>query len=111
MCYALNVFASFCFFLLDTVLLLTYKLQAMKKKRSDEKAIAAWKASRSVMTFNSERLTEIREKKRMTMSELALRLKVPVSCISRWESGKAKPRWANLEALALALDIDSEELA
>lgn len=108
-CYAVNLFAWFCFILLDTILLFNYILQAMKRKKSDEKMIAAWKAVTSPMEFNSDRLTKIREKKHMTMTELARRLGLPISCISRWESGKAKPRWKNLEALAEALEIDQKE--
>lgn len=111
MCYAVNSFACLCFYLLDTVLLFHYILQAMKKKKSAENARTDWKAVKDVETFHSARLTKLREKKFMTMSELARRLGLPVSCISRWESGKAKPKLKNLDALATALEIDPKELA
>jgi ribosome-binding protein aMBF1 (putative translation factor) len=67
------------------------------------------------MTFNAERLTELREAKWWTKTELAWHMSevtgnpVPVSCVSRWEAGKATPRAINIKALARILGVSPKE--
>lgn len=59
-----------------------------------------------------ENLIRLRNARGFSQTELARRAKVPQSTVSRMESGSyAGGRWATIEAIAKALDVDAAELA
>jgi len=58
----------------------------------------------------AEILTEARKRAMLTQQELAERVGVDFTTISRWETGKATPRGRNLRRLSEELGLQAEEL-
>lgn len=58
-----------------------------------------------------ERITELRKSKGMSQGELAERLHVHQSMVTRWEKGRIQPKAQTLEKIAQALDTPIQELA
>lgn len=63
------------------------------------------------MTFNGERLRQLRTARCWSKVDLAKRLDVADPQIGRWESGKAVPRGAMVKRLAKVLGVAVSELA
>jgi transcriptional regulator with XRE-family HTH domain len=61
-------------------------------------------------TFNGERLRQARLAKNMTTRDLAEKLGVNCSLVSRWESGKNKPHKDSVAAMAKILKIKVRDL-
>lgn len=57
-----------------------------------------------------EQITHYRKLKGWTQSDLAIKLGVKASHISRWENGKVHPHSATLHTLAEALGVSLDEL-
>jgi DNA-binding XRE family transcriptional regulator len=55
-------------------------------------------------------LRELREWAVLTQAELARKVGVSVTTISHWETGNKLPRSSKIQKLALALEVDSQEL-
>jgi transcriptional regulator with XRE-family HTH domain len=56
------------------------------------------------------RIHLIREKRGISQTELARRISVSQSLLSRWESGKAYPRYPELKAIADILKCSIDDL-
>lgn len=56
------------------------------------------------------RLREAREARGLTQSELARRLGTPPSAIAHFEGERRKPSFANVRAIARALDVSADYL-
>ena len=61
------------------------------------------------MEFN-EKLQELRKRKGMTQEELAERLYVSRTAVSKWESGRGFPNIASLKAIAKCFSVSLDEL-
>lgn len=61
------------------------------------------------MEFN-EKLQELRKQKGMTQEELAEKLYVSRTAVSKWESGASDPSTSNLLTLAKLFNTTAEEL-
>ena len=55
-------------------------------------------------------IARLRKQRGLTQGELAGRLAIHQSMVTRWEKGQAQPRTYNLEKLAQALEVSIEEL-
>ena len=58
-----------------------------------------------------DKIRAAREVRGLRRADLARRLSMPPSNISRWETGKVSPTWSTLVRIAKALEISPEELA
>jgi transcriptional regulator with XRE-family HTH domain len=56
------------------------------------------------------RIHLIREKRGLSQTELAKRINVSQPLLSKWESGKAYPRYPELKAIATVLKCSIEDL-
>lgn len=56
-----------------------------------------------------QKIREVRRAQKMTQKELAKRIGLTTTQISRWEQDHVIPRTRNLEDLAKALDVSNEE--
>lgn len=61
------------------------------------------------MEFN-EKIQELRKQKGLTQEELASRLFVSRTAISKWESGRGYPNIDSLKAIAKFFDVTIDEL-
>lgn len=59
-------------------------------------------------TFRKERITEMRSRRGLTKEQLAIRMQVSPSTLSRWEKGVTIPDAIYLASLANALNADIE---
>lgn len=57
------------------------------------------------MTPFEEALRSARAERGWTQTDLAARLGTTPATVSRWECGRARPRWRRLRALAQVLDV------
>ena len=57
-----------------------------------------------------ERLTKAREKRELTQADLAKKAGLQVAAIGHFERGRRKPSFANVRALAKALNVSSDYL-
>ena len=55
-------------------------------------------------------IAELRKEKGLTQQQLADQLNLSNKTISKWESGNGSPDLSNLEALAQALEVTTDEL-
>lgn len=55
-------------------------------------------------------IVELRKRNGLTQAELAARLQIHQSMVTRWEKGQALPRSHNIERLAQALEVPVDEL-
>lgn len=64
----------------------------------------------NTMTFG-ERLQELRERKRLSQSQLAKASGVKVGSIRNYEQGLRRPHWDAFVLIATALEVDLEAFA
>ena len=64
----------------------------------------------NVLSFNGERMREVREQRGWSMRLLAMKLKVAPTQVLFWEKGRAKPRLKSVTRIAKMLDISQQEL-
>ena len=60
--------------------------------------------------FNGARLRELRENAGLTQTDLAKKVRVKSSNVSRWEAGGQSPRPRKIKALSVVLKVKIEEL-
>ena len=74
--------------------------------------VAAWlgAAERARMMEFNEKLQELRKKKGLTQEELAERLYVSRTAISKWESGRGYPNIESLKAISKIFSVTIDEL-
>lgn len=62
------------------------------------------------MSVLSERLTELRKLKKISLNKLALILDVSDTAIMKWEHGTSEPTASNLKQLAIYFDVTTDYL-
>jgi transcriptional regulator with XRE-family HTH domain len=62
------------------------------------------------MNRHTPRIHLMREKRGISQTELARKINVSQSLLSRWEGGKAYPRYPELKAIANILKCSIEDL-
>ena len=70
-----------------------------------------WSLTESVCTMEfHEKLQELRKRKGLTQEELAERLYVSRSAVSKWESGRGYPNIDSLKAIATLFSVTIDDL-
>ena len=60
-------------------------------------------------TSLGERISTLRKLRGLTQEQLAELCNVSSSCVSRWETGKLRPKASRISELARVLDVDETE--